>query len=254
MLDKFHNALRVIFWVFLVFSSETSAGESKIAAASSLGFVLPDIAKDYRAITGKSVKLIFSSSRNLVRQIVAGAPFEVFLSADSESIQILQDGALTEGPKVSYGKGRLALIALKKLDGNKSSDLKFLAKNSEILSVGNVAIANPEIAPYGRIARNVLQAVGIWDRLLNKLVVGQTASQTAQFVVSGNVDFAFVPFSLALNLDFVDSGRSILVSEKLYSPLEHEMVRIRGCGKEATAFFNFLQSETAQSRFRSSGL
>lgn len=239
-------------WLSLLgFSVGLTAREASVAAASSLGFVLPDIAVAYQNKTGKSVKLIFSSSRTLVHQIIAGASFEVFLSADAESIRILQERSLTVGRKVLYGRGRLALFALQRSRVNLLADLNLL---SDLGRIRKIAIANPEIAPYGRIARQALQAGGLWDRLATKLVFGQSALQSAQFAVSGSVDIALIPYTLVLSPRFIDRGQSILISEKLYSPLKHEMIMIRGGGDDAKAFFMFLQSELAKSRFRASGL
>ena len=116
------------------------------------------------------------------------------------------------------------------------------------------AIANPKIAPYGQIAREALHSAGVWAVVADKLVVGQNAMQTAQFAASGSVDAALIPYSLALDPRFAVRGRSILVSEELYHPLDQGMVLIRGAGKQARAFFTFLQSDYAKSRFEESGL
>ena len=97
-------------------------------------------------------------------------------------------------------------------------------------------------------------AEGVWDRLVSKLVIGQSALQTAQFAASGNVDVALIPYSIVLSPRFINRGRSILVSEKLYQPLKHEMIMIRGSGNDAKAFFMFLQGDLAKSRFRAGGL
>ena len=86
------------------------AAEPKVAAASSLNQVLQEISRLYRNHSGQSVKLIFGSSRELAHQIKAGAPYDIFLSSDAESIRLLQEDSRADGQQIVYGKGRLALF------------------------------------------------------------------------------------------------------------------------------------------------
>jgi molybdate transport system substrate-binding protein len=240
--------------VFLAYPTGTFAREPNIAAASSLNYVLPQIAARFQETNGHSVKLIFGSSTSLVQQILAGAPFEVFLSADTESAAVLIDHAVTEGPAIVYGQGRLALFTMRGSAVALSPDLKLLGDPSSLQAIGRFAIANPEVAPYGQISREALQAAGVWERIADRLVIGQNAMQTAQFAVSGSVDAALIPYSIAVDPRFIDRGTSVLLADTLYRPLDHVMVLLRGAGDGAKAFFSFLQSDFAKSTFRQSGL
>jgi molybdate transport system substrate-binding protein len=90
--------------------------------------------------------------------------------------------------------------------------------------------------------------------MVERLVIGQSALQAAQFVLSRNADAALLPYSLVLSKGFAGGETAVLVSETLYTPLSHEMILIRGTGDDARKFFRFLQSETVMDCFASNGL
>ncbi len=230
------------------------AAEPNVAAASSLNQVLQEISRLYRNHSGQSVNLIFGSSRGLAHQIRAGAPYDIFLSADAESIRLLQKDSRADGQQVVYGKGRLALFVVEGSPFRLSSSLRFGINDNDFARVRKFAIANPYTAPYGRIAGEALRRAGVWNRITGRLVIGQSALQAAQFVLSRNADAALLPYSLVLGKGFAGRGTAILVSETLYTPLSHEMILVRGAGDDARKFFRFLQSETVMDHFASNGL
>lgn len=135
-----------------------------------------------------------------------------------------------------------------------SSFLRFGGKHNNLARVRKFAIANPNTAPYGRITGEALRRAGVWDRMVERLVIGQSALQAAQFVLSRNADAALLPYSLVLGKGFAGRGTAVLVSETLYTPLSHEMILVRGAGDDARKFFRFLQSETVMDYFASNGL
>ncbi|WP_222708394.1 molybdate ABC transporter substrate-binding protein [Alkalisalibacterium limincola] len=217
-----------------------------VAAASDLQFALEVVAEAFTAETGQQVRLSFGSTGNLARQIRAGAPFEVFLSADEQFVLDLhRDGHTLDAGRL-YAVGRLVIV--------RSGDSKLIADGSladlaEALADGRVsrfAIANPEHAPYGMRAREALQQAGLWEAIQPRLVLGENVSQAAQFAVSGNADGGLVAWSLTFAPGFMDRADVALVPESMHAPLRQRMVRVKHAGAVADAFYEFVAGAAAR--------
>ena len=115
------------------------------------------------------------------------------------------------------------------------------------------AIANPEHAPYGRAAREALQAAGLWEKARDRLVLGENASQAAQFVASGSAQAGIIPLSLALAPAVQGRGTHAVIPERLHRPLRQRMVLLQGAGDTAKAFYQFLQTPGARAIFENYG-
>ena len=232
----------------------TEADVIHVAAATSLTHVLEEITAEFEDETQHTVKLIFSSSGNLARQIIQGAPFEIFMSADETYVTLLQEKQLTEGAGSVYGIGRLVLFIPEGSAVLPSTDLSTLISSSQAGQLRRLAMANPEYAPYGLIAKQALQNARVWDTVSSSLVFGKSASQAAQFCLTGTVDAALIPWSLALVPAVGNKGHFMLVSETLYSPLKHRMVLIKNAGEAARRFHDFILGARAHSIFERYGL
>jgi len=230
------------------------AESPRIAAAASLNYVMEQIRDAYLRETGQTVDMIFGSSHNLAHQIIAGAPFDVFLSADRDAIELLQTRFMTQGKPVQYGIGRLALFISMESELSLSTDFSSLSGLTRPDSLWHMAIANPEIAPYGRAAHEALRNSGRLDELRPHLVIGLNAMQAAQFVISGSVETAIIPYILARNPLFEGKGRYLRVADELYHCLRHEMVLVHGAEDQARAFFEFLKTDSTHAIFISHGL
>ncbi|HEV2101992.1 MAG TPA: molybdate ABC transporter substrate-binding protein [Candidatus Acidoferrum sp.] len=190
--------LRRAFLLFSFFlSSAVGAQTLRIAAASDLQFALPDLAAQYEKQTGVKLVITYGSSGNFFGQIRNGAPFDLFLSADTEYPRKLMDEGLAVPDSLRpYAIGHLVLWY------PKDSPLSFsdgVLKTLLDPRVQKIAIANPEHAPYGRVAVAVLRGAGLYERVKSKLVFGENVSQAAQFVQSGNAQAGLIAFSLALS-------------------------------------------------------
>ena len=169
-----------------------------IAAAANLNFALTEIAKQFERVQGSRVEVVFGASGTLTRQIQDGAPFELFLAADEEFPNQLSAAGLTRDAGVVYAVGRLALFAPtgsplavdERLDGLSAR---------EAGGVTRFAIANPDVAPYGRAAEAVLRKRGLWDALRPRLVLGDSITQAAQFATTGNAVGGLLAYSLVLS-------------------------------------------------------
>jgi molybdate transport system substrate-binding protein len=211
-----------------------------IAAAASLRDVLPAVVDAFVAQGGVRPRLSFGASGNLRRQIAQGAPFEVFLSADEGFVLDLAREGHTLDEGAVYALGRLAILVPAGSDLAADASLYDLGAALDDGRLHRLAIANPDHAPYGLAAREVLERRGLWDRAQSRLALGENASQAAQFVVAGGADAGIVAFSLALSPRLAACCRHAPISAELHAPLKHRGALIRGAGEDARRFFTFL--------------
>jgi molybdate transport system substrate-binding protein len=221
-----------------------------IAAASDLNFAIKDIAGEFERSTGNQVRLTLGSSGNFYAQIVNGAPFEVFLSADTSYPRELQAAGRAGSEIFVYGVGRIVLWTSNRSD----IDVERLGMKALLQpSVRKIAIANPEHAPYGRAAVVAMQRAGVYDRVKDKLVLGENISQTAQFVQSGAADVGIVALSLALSDPMRRAGRYWVVPADTYPRMEQGAVLLKGASPAARAFFEWLRTDQARKIFERYG-
>lgn len=220
-----------------------------VAAASDLRFALDEVASSFRKETKRSAKIAYGSSGSFFTQIEQGAPFELFLAADEGFVFKLAASGRAEDRGVLYAIGRIVLFAPHgsplKIDEPLAGLRQAVAKGA----VRRFAIANPGHAPYGRAAEQALRALGLWERLRPKLVLGENVSQAAQFATGGSAQGGIFAYSLALAPAVAKAGTHVLLPEKLHSPLRQRMVLIKGAGDTARAFYLYLQRPAARSVF-----
>lgn len=237
----------ILLGVLLGFSIKSVAmGIPVIAAASDLQFALEDIARQFTAETGLSVKLSFGSSGNFFRQISQGAPYEMYLSADEENVFDLRKQGLALDDGRLYALGRLVFFVPKGSPIAPDPEFKSLKESLISGRLKQLAIANPDHAPYGRAARETLIAAGLWDDLKNRLVLGENVSQAAQFAVSGSAQGGIFAYSLALSPKIKSMGDFVLLPESLHKPLRQRMVLLKSAGATAKAFYRYLQQAGAR--------
>ncbi len=246
--------MRQWLWLLSVlFCSATMAAPApKVAAAANIKFAMEQIVSQYHADTGRQVQVSYGSSGNFVTQLSHGAPFELFLSADEKYVAALVDKGVTLDAGQIYAYGKLALAVPNnspiQLDSQLNSLKQLLADNQ----IKRFAIANPEHAPYGERARELLQHLGLWQALQGKLVYGENVSQAAQFALSGSTDGGIVALSLAVAPQFRQRSRYIVI-EHDYTPLAQRMVLMKSASAEAKQFYQYLQSPKAQAVFTEFG-
>lgn len=214
----------------------------RIAAASDLRFALDEILVTFRAANPTvRAEATYGSSGNFFAQIREGAPFDIFLSADSEYARRLSSEGLSEAP-FPYAVGRLALVVRE----DSGLDPKALADLLKGPAIRRIAIANPAHAPYGRAAEAVLSRWGLRDLLAQKLVFGDSVSQAAQFVDSGAAQVGLVALALVkgkpTGLAFTE------VPESAHPPLDQAGVVLKRTrsGEAARAFQAYLTGEAGR--------
>jgi len=229
----------IILSVILFTTLGISAQKVNVAAAANLRYVLEEIKTAYVKQNPKAkVNLTFGASGMLVQQIQSGASFDFFMAADNEFPVKLKDKGLTTGSMSTYAIGKLAMYSTT-LDVEKLG-LEAL-KNS---SVKKIAIANPETAPYGERAVELLKSQKLYDGLKSKIVLGENISQTAQFAFTGNAEIGFIALSLALAPDMDSKGSYYIVPKSLYKPIEQACILIKTpmLNTEAAKFKKFVLS------------
>jgi len=229
------------------------AQASTVAAASDLKFAIEELAAQFEKDTGHKLRLIFGSSGNFYSQILQGAPFHLFMSADEDFVFRLADAGRTLDRGRLYARGRIGILVPKGSALKADGELKDLAQALQDGRVRRFAIANPEHAPYGMRAREALQHAGLWQAIEPRLVLGENISQAAQFATSGSTQGGIVAQSLALAPSVARLGDFALIPESWHQPLTQRMVLMKGAPEGARAFYDYLATPAAQAVMRRYG-
>ena len=224
-----------------------------VAAASDLKFALEELAAQFEKDTGHRLRLIFGSSGNFYSQILQGAPFHLFMSADEDFVFRLADAGRTLDRGRIYALGRIGILVPKGSALNADGELRDLAQALQDGRVRRFAIANPEHAPYGMRAREALQHAGLWQAIEPRLVLGENISQAAQFATSGSTQGGIVAQSLALAPSVARLGDFALIPQSWHRPLTQRMVLMKGAPEGARAFYDYLATPAAQAVMRRYG-
>jgi molybdate transport system substrate-binding protein len=188
---------QAVFILFVLFCMPmTSYAQDKIAVAVAANFIEPfnEIAVVFETKTHIKAEPTFSSTGKLFAQIVQGAPYDVFLSADEKRPDELYQKGLAEKPFI-YAKGVVVLWTSRKDLCNAGNWKAILVRPD----VNKIAIANTETALYGTASMKALKDVGLWDSLQSKLVFPQDIAQSFQYAATGSVDVGFCAFSSTLS-------------------------------------------------------
>jgi molybdate transport system substrate-binding protein len=241
--------------LFLLLATFGYAAEKvSIAAASNLVFALESLNTEFkRTAPGIEVTATTAASGSLFAQIKNGAPFDVFLSADTDyPKQIIAEKLGDPATLRTFATGRLVLWTTRTdLD---VSDLAAVVRNP---TVKKLSLAQPRSAPYGRAAQAALERLGAWSVAQPKIVFGENITQTAQFAETGNADAGFVALSLVLSPRLANKGRWTEVPPAHYAgvPLDHAgVLTLRGAANPAAKrYLDFLASEPAKKILRDFG-
>jgi molybdate transport system substrate-binding protein len=234
-------------------AQEKNAPELTVAAAADLNPALKDIGENFEKMTGVKVKLSFGASGALTQQIQNGAPFDVFFSADMDyPRQLISSGNADGASLYEYAVGKLVLWV------PADSPLDVEHKGMDILldpAVKKIAIANPQHAPYGRAAVAALKHAGLYDRVADRLVMGENISQAAQFVESGNAQAGFVALAHAASPAMRGKGKYWEVPAEDYPALAQGAIVISSSRQksEAAKFLEYVKTSEAGDVLRKYG-
>ena len=235
-----------------------NSAELVVAAAADLSTVLQEIADRYQKQSGVQLKLSFGASGALTQQIQNGAPFDLFFSADMDyPRQLIAAGVADEASLYQYAVGKLVLwvpedspLDLTHQDMDRTGMNVLLDP-----SVKKIAVANPQHAPYGRAAVAALKHAGVYDRVADRLVLGENVAQAAQFVESGNAQAGFVALAHAVAPAMRGKGKYWEVPADFYPPLAQGVVVLSHSQhkKEAAEFVEYIKTKEAAELLRKFG-
>jgi len=238
--------LLVVLFVFSLVARTAAANEElTIAAASDLNFAMKELVAEYEKTTGHHVKLSLGSSGNFFSQIRNGAPFDLYFSADIGYPRKLEEAGLTvPGSLYRYAVGRIVIWT-----GNESRIE--VAKGFDVLAesrIKKIAIANPKHAPYGRAAVAAMEHFKVYDRVKDRLVLGENISQAAQFIESGACDIGIIALSLALAPTMTARGTYWEIPADAHPPLEQGAVMLKSSTHQEAAkrFIEFMKRSGGQ--------
>ena len=221
---------------------QASSNDLTIAASANMQYAMEELIESFTEESGISCELIVGSSGKLTAQILEGAPFDLFFSADMKYPKEIYDKGLASVPPRIYAYGYLVFWSLdERLELTKEGLLQE--------EVRHIAMANPETAPYGRAAEQLLRAMGVYERIESKLVFGESVAQANQFILSGTAEVGLTARSVVFAPEARGKGQWQETDQALYAPIEQGLVHIKTNEpvkeKWAREFDDFLKSQTA---------
>jgi molybdate transport system substrate-binding protein len=235
----------------LILPARAMAAEATIAVAANFSSTLAELQKDFEASSPHRLAIVSGATGKLAAQIIAGAPFDVFLSADDKATGKLADaGQAVAGSEFTYAIGTLALFS--------ADPQRIKGDGAAVLKAGNftrLAIANPRLAPYGRAAQMVMRALGVADALRTKIVMGENIAQTFQMIDTRNAELGFVALPQVLGSESGAKGSYWKVPSSLHDPIrQNAVLLVRGKDNAAaSAFIEFLRSPPARAKIAAAG-
>ncbi len=235
----------IFLTVSFALTGSVFAQVATIAVAANMKDAFAEIAAEFKSTGKPEMRVVYGSSGNFAAQIMNGAPFSLFIAADEQfPLELFKNGKTVDDGSV-YAIGKLVIIT-KTSSGIYLSDSKSdIAK--AIGKANKVAIAKPEIAPYGRAAVQYLKAEGLWDLAKDKLVYADNIGSATTYVASGAADLGFTAFSLAKSPELLRQTSYVAVDTKMYEPIKQRMVLIKGAPQEAQDLYRFMQGPKAKS-------
>lgn len=222
-----------------------------VAAAANLQQVLVELVPLFEREQKGKISLSIGSSANLVRQIQQGLPAEIFMSADEDFALRLADAGLSQDQGVVYATGRLVLAV--PVASALKLDPQLQGLKAGLGQIEKFAIANPELAPYGKAAVQALQKLNVWPALQRKMVLGENIAQTTQYLSTGAAQAGMTALSLVLAPEVASRLRYVLIPQDLHAPLRQRMVLLKNASPQAVQFYAFLQGEPARKIFQRYG-
>jgi molybdate transport system substrate-binding protein len=227
----------------------STAQNLRVAAAANLQSVIGALQADFKNKTGITIEPIIGSSGKLLAQMKNGAPFDIFLSADMSFPDALYQQGLTTKKPVVYAYGNLVICS--------TQNIGFVNWQRVLLtpSIRKIVIANPDVAPYGAAAKEVLQKEDILDNIKSKLVFGESISQVNTYIVTGIVDVGFTTQALVNDPANKTKLYWKAIDPKTYAPILQGMVILKRAEKNTVAikFYRYLLSAEAKRIFEKYG-
>jgi molybdate transport system substrate-binding protein len=224
--------------------------ELLVFAAASLTNVLEELGALYTRVTSQPVKFSFAASSALARQLEAGATADVFLSADLEWMDYVEQRELIDrASRRDLLGNRLVLIAPK--ESLVSLELVPGFPLAEALGAKRLATGDPDYVPAGRYARAALESLGVWKDVEARLARAENVRTALAYVARGETSLGIVYETDAR----IEPGVRVVgvFPEKTHPPITYPVAVTKGAKAGAVRFVEFLRSESAGEIFRKHG-
>lgn len=239
----------VFLFSALFLMAPVHAENLRVAVASNFAYTLKLLSDDFNNETGHQLLISSASTGKLYTQIQHGAPFDVFLSADEKHPELLvSENRADASSEYVYAKGQIVLL----------SNLTPVPGCQDVLTspdLKRLSIANPETAPYGAAAKQVMEKLSLWQELEPRLVKGENIAQTLQFVSTKNAEAGFVAKSMLKMGKEIDHACIWDIPTDMYTPIKQKMVLLNKAKDNAAAqaFMQYMHSAKAKEIIRATG-
>ena len=239
--------ISLLFVSLHIISGVGFADSPVIAVASNLTTPITEITEQFKADTGEIIRLSFGSSGNLSRQIVQGAPYDIFITASKGYIDFLIEQNITIKQKLEYLEGEIGFFVPLGSSFINNETAESIINAIKFGHQGRIAIANPEHAPYGIAAIKAIQTGGVWAINLNNLILAESVAQIVPYIHTGNLDLAIIPKSFVLQAELGESGKYVPINTLWHRPISQHVVILKDNNPVTLSFSNYLTSNHALS-------
>lgn len=216
-----------------------------VAVAANMQYAIEALKTAFNKQHKVQIDVVLGASGKLTQQIIAGAPFDLFISADTAfPAKVQAAGMAVAGPK-TYARGVLVLWTAR---ADIKPDIQLLTANT----INHIAIANPATAPYGTAAVNVMKKYKLYEKVAAKLVTGESITQASQYIASGNAEIGFTAKSIVISDAMKGKGHWVEIRQQDYAPIKQAAVLLKD-NAAAKEFYGFLFSPQAKRVFEEFG-
>jgi len=236
-------ATKLILILLLV--GTLTAGEIKVAVAANVSYAIKPLIKEFNKTNKTKVKIVLGSSGKLTAQIINGAPYDLFLSANMKYPNRLYQDKIALKKPVVYAQGTLVLFSSKKTQLNDISIINTAQK---------IAIANPKTAPYGKAAYEAISNANLLENNIKKFIYAENISQTVQYtLIAADIGFIAKASLFAPKMStYKEKENYIDIDASLYTPI-NQGIALLSSKNEAQVFYNFIISKKAKEVFEKYG-
>lgn len=239
--------LRLLLLISAFFVTFYTNAQHKItvAVAANMQYAMEALKDAFNKQNKTDISIVLGASGKLTQQIIAGAPFDVFISADTAFPAKVQAAGMAVAGPANYAQGVLVLWSAR---GDMKPDIQLLTSDR----VSHIAIANPATAPYGAAAVYVMKKYQVYDKVAGKLVTGESITQASQFIASGNAEVGFTAKSIVIAEVMKGKGHWVEVKRGDYPAIKQAAVLLKN-NVGARQFYEFLFSAEAKRIFERFG-
>lgn len=244
----------ILSFSLIAFIAVITFAQTKIivVVAANMQYTMEALKTEFNKTDKTEINVVLGASGNLTQQIMQGAPFDIFISADTNFPQKLSDNNFAAEPPKVYAQGLLVLWSAKQ-NVQPAADLKLLLNDN----IKHIAIANPKTAPYGTASEAILKKYNLYDKVASKLVTGESITQTSQFIATQAADIGFTAKSIVISNEMKNKGKWIELNQNDYPPIKQAAVLLKYAQEnnavEAKEFYDFLYSKQAQEIYKKFG-